>query len=116
MGSLHGVGKIEAGLYDYYIVDEIKRTYRAIMIAITAENWSVFAHGDRRLLAEILLDLAARVHLKRFLKQPRASKKKKEPPPKRFTSSPCINCPTSQPSSANTLTGLAPRTLPVGLY
>lgn len=86
------------------------------MIAITAENWSVFADGDRQLLAEILLDLAARVHLKRFFKQPRASKKKKEPPPKRFTLPPCIHCPASQPSSANTLTGLAPRTLPLGLY
>jgi len=106
LARVHGVGKIEAGLSEYYMVDEIQSTYRGMMIAVPPEIWSVFADCDRQQLAEILLDLAVRVHLKIFLKQPRASKKKKEPPPKRFTSPPCINCQTSQPNSADTLTRL----------
>jgi hypothetical protein len=34
VASVHGVGKIEAGLSDYYMVDEIQSTYRVNMIAI----------------------------------------------------------------------------------
>lgn len=77
---VHGVGKIEAGLSDYYMVDEIPSTYRGMMIAIPPENWGIFANCSRQQLAEVLLDLADRVHLKKFRKQPRAPKKKKEPP------------------------------------
>jgi len=44
------------------MVDEIQSTYRGMMIAVPPENWSVFAECDRQQLAEILLDLAARVH------------------------------------------------------
>jgi len=51
-----------------------------MMIAIPSENWSVFTNCDGQQLAEVLLDLADKVNLKRFLKQPRAPKKKKEPP------------------------------------
>jgi hypothetical protein len=49
-------------------------------MAIGEENWSIFANCDRQQLTEILLDLAARVNFKRFLKQSRAPLKKKEPP------------------------------------
>ena len=69
LASVHGVGKIDAGLSDYYMVDEIQSTYRGMMIAVPPENWSVFAECERQQLAEILLDLAARVHLKKFLKR-----------------------------------------------
>jgi hypothetical protein len=34
LGGVHGVGKIEAGLSDFYVVDEIQHTYRGMMIAI----------------------------------------------------------------------------------
>jgi hypothetical protein len=42
LGSVHGVGKIEAGLSDYYLVDEIQGTYRGMIISIPALHWQVF--------------------------------------------------------------------------
>ena len=80
LASVHGVGKIEAALSDYYMVNEIQTTYRGMMIAIPSVNWSIFASFDEQQLALVLSDLAARVRLKSFLKQPRAPKKKKDPP------------------------------------
>lgn len=64
----------------YYMADEIQGTYRGMMIAIPPENWSVFASFDEQQMASVLLDLASRVSLSSFLKQPRAPKKKKDPP------------------------------------
>jgi hypothetical protein len=80
LASVHGVGKVDVGLSDYYMAEEIQGTYRGMMIAIPSENWSIFASFNIPQLAEVLLDLAARVHLSSFLKQPRAPKKKKHPP------------------------------------
>lgn len=80
LASVHGVGKIEAGLSDYYMVDEIQATYRGMMIAIPPENWRIFAHFSLFEFASVLQDLAAQVRLSSFLKQPRAPKKKKDPP------------------------------------
>ncbi len=80
LASVHGVGKIEAGLSDYYLVDEIQGTYRGMAIAIPPENWNVFALWDQRKLASVLLRLASMVRLSSFLKQPRLPKKPKDPP------------------------------------
>lgn len=80
LASVHGVGKIDAGLSDYYMVDEVQGTYRGMMIAITPEHWSVFADFELKQFASILQDLASRVRLKSFLKHTRAPKKKKDPP------------------------------------
>lgn len=62
------------------MVDEIQGTYRGMMIAIPPENWSIFADFSLSELASVLQDLAAQVRLSSFLKQPRAPKKKKDPP------------------------------------
>jgi hypothetical protein len=80
LSSVHGVGKIDAGLSDYYIVDEIQATYRGMMIAISPDHWHVFVSCSEEQFASVLQDLASRVHLSSFLKQPRAAKKKKDPP------------------------------------
>lgn len=80
LASVHGVGKIDAGLSDYYMVDEIQATYRGMMIAIPPEHWKVFSSFSLPQLADVLQYLAAQVHLNAFLKQPRFSKKKKDPP------------------------------------
>ena len=80
LASVHGVGKIEAGLSDYYIVDEIQGTYRGMMIAIAPEYWSVFTNFSLEHLADTLQYLASQVRLSSFLKQPRTPKKKKDPP------------------------------------
>jgi len=76
---VHGIGKIEAGLSDYYMVDEIQDTYRSLMIAIPPVNWEIFQSISGKQLACVLQDLAARVNLKAFLKQPERPKKKAPP-------------------------------------
>lgn len=75
--SVHGSDKIEAGLSDFYLVNEIQGTYRGMMIAIESAQWQVFATASQAQLVELLQQLAAQVHLKSFLKQPRSPKKKK---------------------------------------
>ena len=77
--SVHGSDKIEAGISDFYLVDEIQATYRGMMIAIAPAQWQVFATYSPAQLVQILQQLAAQVHLQSFLKQPRAPKKKKPP-------------------------------------
>lgn len=80
LASVHGVGKIDAGLSDYYMVDEIQGTYRGMMIAIEPDHWKLFESFSTAQLADVLQDLAVRVRLTAFLKQPRKPKKKKDPP------------------------------------
>jgi IS4 transposase len=77
LGWVHGVGKVEASLSLYYVVDEVQATYRGMMIAIEPPEWTCFALcSDEQLLAT-LHQLASQVDLLRFLKQPRAAKKPK---------------------------------------
>jgi hypothetical protein len=80
LASVHGVGKIEAALSDFYVVDELQGTYRGLMIAIPPHLWQGFANMPVADLAGFLQDLAAKVNLKRFLKAPRQKKKKKQSP------------------------------------
>jgi hypothetical protein len=79
LAGVHGVGKIEAGLSDFYVVDEIQHTYRGMMIAIEPAHWSVFQSFTLIELTNILQQLADMVHLKSFLKSTRGPKKKKLP-------------------------------------
>lgn len=77
LASVYGVDKIEAALSDFYVVDELQGTYRGMMIAIPPTQWEDFRGMPLDNLSELLKDLAAQVELKRFLKQPRKKKKKK---------------------------------------
>jgi Transposase DDE domain len=79
LGSVHGVTKIEVGLSDFYLVDEIQATYRGMMIAIPPLEWEVFRDVSVDQIVQILQQLATGVNLKRFLKSIRGSKKKREP-------------------------------------
>ncbi|MEN8445039.1 MAG: transposase [Cyanobacteria bacterium J06555_13] len=79
LASVHGVGKIESALSDFYVVEELQGTYRGMMIAIPPIYWDVFSDMTLSDLAGLLKDLATQVDLKRFLKQPRKKKKKKKP-------------------------------------
>ena len=79
LGSAHGVGKIDAGLSDYYLVDEIQGTYRGMMIAIPSPNWQVFGKYSDEQMVLVLQQLAENVELKRFLKATRGTKKKRPP-------------------------------------
>lgn len=78
LGSVHGVGKIDAGLSDFYVVDEIQGTYRGMMIAIPPDHWQVFETFSLEQMAQLLQQLASGVNLKRFLKATRTQKKKRE--------------------------------------
>jgi hypothetical protein len=79
LGSVHGVGKVEAGLSDYYLVDEIQGTYRGMMISIPASHWQVFETFSVTQIGKVLQYLAQYVNLKRFLKATRGEKKKRPP-------------------------------------
>ena len=85
LASVHGVGKIEASLSDFYVVDELQCPYRGMVIAIAPEHWSYCSQMSRSELAQCLQDLAAGVKLTRFLKQPRTKKKKKPPASTEFS-------------------------------
>ena len=69
--------KIEAGLSDFYLVDEIQGTYRGMTIAVPADDWQQIAGYSPAQLAEFLRQLAGQVNLKRFSKTPRGVKKKR---------------------------------------
>jgi len=69
------VDKIEAGLSDFYLVDDIHGIYRGMMIAIPV-HWQCFQDCTLNQLVDILKHLATKVHLKSFRKHPRTPKKK----------------------------------------
>jgi len=82
--SVHGQGKIDAGISNYYLVEEIQSTYTGMMIAIPDIEWQFINTLAFSTFAELLKQLAAQVDLERFAKSPRGKKKpqperKKEP-------------------------------------
>ncbi|MBF1989976.1 hypothetical protein [Fischerella thermalis] len=78
--SVHGQGKIDAGVSNYYLVEEIQSTYTGMMIAIPDVEWKFVTHLSLPAFAELLKQWAAKVDLKRFASSPKAQKK---PQPKR---------------------------------
>ena len=64
LASVHGVGKIEASLSDFYVVNELQGTYHGMMIAIPPAEWRVFREMALPELATLLKDWAAQVDLK----------------------------------------------------
>ena len=79
--AVHGVGKIQAGLSDYYLAQEIQGTYRGMMIAIPPSQWEVFSSMELTSLCDTLRQLATFVKLKALSSTPRKAKKKQ---PKRY--------------------------------
>lgn len=79
LGSVHGVDKIEAGISDFYLVDDIHGIYRGMMIAIPPVHWQCFEDFTLNQMVDILQHLATKVHLKSFRKHPRSPKKKRPP-------------------------------------
>jgi len=61
LGSVHGVKKIEVGLSNFYLVDQIQGTYRGMMIAIPALEWEIFTSFSREKIARFLQQLATGV-------------------------------------------------------
>ncbi len=78
--SVHGVGKVEAGLSDYYLVEEVQGTFRGMMIALPPPFWLPLAQMSVPQFAQTLQQWAALVNLKRFSSSPRSPKKSKIQP------------------------------------
>jgi hypothetical protein len=73
--AVHGTGKIEAGLSDFYVVEEVQGIFRGMMIALPPPLWQPFAAMPVTQFAQTLTDWAAFVDLKRFASSPRGPKK-----------------------------------------
>jgi hypothetical protein len=73
--SFHGTEKIEAEISSYYLADEIKGTYRGMMIAIPPNEWCVFQNMTFTELSQTLKHLAGLVKLRTFRRHPRDPKK-----------------------------------------
>jgi hypothetical protein len=73
--SVHGTDKIEAEVSSYYLADEIKGTYRGMMIAIPPDEWCVFQNMTFTELSQTLKHLAGLVKLRTFRRHPRGLKK-----------------------------------------
>jgi hypothetical protein len=77
--AAHGAEKAEE-VSGYYLGDEIAGTQRGMMIAIPAEQWTVFAGLTAARFAGLLRALAGKVRLAAFRRHRRGPKK---PPVKR---------------------------------
>jgi Transposase DDE domain len=78
--TVHGVAKIESGLSDYYLVEEVQGTFRGMMIALPAPLWQPLREMSVEQFALTLQQLATGVNLKRFSSSPRGQKKAKPKP------------------------------------
>ena len=76
--SVHGIERIEQDISSYYLADEIRGTYRGMMIAISPQEWEVFNQINLINLTKILKNLATKVDLAVFLSHPRSTKKTKK--------------------------------------
>lgn len=82
--AAHGHERVQNEVSGYYIADEVTGTYRGMMIAIPAARWESFGGMAAAHLARTLVDLAAKVRLSAFRRQPRGPKKP-VPPRTRYT-------------------------------
>ncbi|MEA5554573.1 hypothetical protein VB713_26960 [Anabaena cylindrica UHCC 0172] len=73
--GVHGQGKVDAGISNYYLVEEIQSTYTGMMIAIPEPEWKFVSTLNLSTFVELLKQLAAQVDLKRFTSSPRGPKK-----------------------------------------
>jgi hypothetical protein len=73
--SVHGTEKIETEVSSYYLADEIKGTYRGMMIAIPPDEWCVFQNMTFTELSQTLKHLAGLVKLRTFRRHLRGLKK-----------------------------------------
>jgi IS4 transposase len=78
--SVHGAKVVTEEVSGYYLADEVAGTYRGMMIAIPEDEWAVFQDLSPVGLGQVLQELARKVRLSEYRKQPRGPKK---PQPKR---------------------------------
>lgn len=73
--SIHGAEIVEQDVSGYYVANELSAVYPGMMIAIPEKHWQVFSQMKAKDFAEVLLDLASKVNLRRYKKHPRGPKK-----------------------------------------
>jgi|SRR5579883_476803 len=71
----YGHKKIEEEVSSYYLAEEVSSTYRGMMIAIPEAEWHQVSALSAAKIAEVMLQLAAKVRLPAFRKHPRGPKK-----------------------------------------
>ena len=75
--SVHGAEAIDAGVSGSDLAEEVAGTTRGMRIAIPEDEWTVFHDLSASEMGEVLQDLARRVRLSHYRKQPRGPKKPK---------------------------------------
>jgi hypothetical protein len=75
--SVHGTDAIDAGVSGSDLAEEVSGTTRGMMIAIPEDEWAVFHDLSASEMGAVLRDLARRVRLSHYRKQPRGPKKPK---------------------------------------
>ncbi|MEA2565548.1 MAG: hypothetical protein QOD49_725 [Actinomycetota bacterium] len=76
--AVHGAEE-EEEVSDYYMADEVRATYRGMMIAIPEDEWGFVGALSVEEVAELLKGLAQRVDLRAFRRQVRSEKKPRPP-------------------------------------
>ncbi len=79
----HGEELVRDKVSRYFVAEELSSTYRGMMIALGADEWSGFAHLSLRQLARCLHRWAAAVDLSRYPKHRRGPKQRVHRPPAR---------------------------------
>lgn len=67
--------KEEQELSGYYLADELRGTYRGMMIAVPAAQWTFFQHLEPTEMAKVLHHVAGFVNLAAFRRHRRGPKK-----------------------------------------
>jgi IS4 transposase len=81
LASAHGCQKVEETVSWYYVVEQVKRNYNGMMVALPAQEWLPFKEMPVEELAKYLRRWAQQVDLKRISKA--KTRAKKPPTPRR---------------------------------
>ena len=76
--SVHGIGKINAGLSDCYLAEEVQATFRGMASALPAPLWWHYLQMSDSEFALTLKQWAGKVNLKRFSFSPKGQKRPKK--------------------------------------
>jgi hypothetical protein len=75
--SVHGSEAVDGAVSGYDLAEEVAGTSRGMRIAIPDDEWVVFHGMSPSAMGQVLCDLARRVRLSEYRKQPRGPKKPK---------------------------------------
>jgi IS4 transposase len=75
--SVHGTDAVDTGVSGSDLAEEVSGTTRGMMITIPEDEWTVFHGLPASEMGEVLRELARRVRLSHYRKQPRGPKKPK---------------------------------------